>query len=143
VRILTPTLASAILESKATKKAQATVRNAELKAAADAACKAKTAADSLAYPMLGMYTAQQQITAKEVAAWFSVHPDAILAHATNYPNQNLLRQILGNCAAPGSIGKHEDEDRSASEAAMDSTIHMAPLWASMVAFRQLLTIESW
>jgi hypothetical protein len=49
----------------------------------------------------------------------------------------------GNCAAPGSIGKHEDEDRSASEAAMDSTIHMAPQWASMVAFRQLLTIESW
>jgi hypothetical protein len=39
--------------------------------------------------MLGMYTAQQQITVKEVAALFSVHPDAILAHATNYPNQNL------------------------------------------------------
>ena len=36
-----------------------------------------------------MYTAQQQITVKEVAALFSVHPDAILAHATNYPNQNL------------------------------------------------------
>jgi len=86
---LTPTLASAILETKAVKKAQAAARTAERKAAAEAACTAKAATDNLAYPMLGMYTAQHQITVKEVAKLFSVHPDAILAHATNYPNDDL------------------------------------------------------
>ena len=65
-----------------------------------------------------------------------------LAVRTAYCTADPTFVGAGNCAAPGSIGEHEDEDRSASEAAMDSTIHMAPLWASMVAFRQLLTIES-
>ena len=32
-------------------------------------------------------------------------------------------------------------DQTAGTAAKDSTIHMAPLWASMVAFRQLLVIK--
>ena len=66
-----------------------------------------------------------------------------LAVRTAYCTADPTFVGAGNCAAPGSIGEHEDEDRSASEAAMDSTIHMAPPWASMVAFRQLLTIESW
>ena len=65
-----------------------------------------------------------------------------LAVRTAYCTADPTFVGAGNCAAPGSIGEHEDEDRSASEAAMDSTIwrRCGPAWA----FRQLLinTIES-
>ena len=69
-----------------------------------------------------------------------VHARALTAVLPSGQNSVLTAEprfvgaaAVGNCAAPGSIGEHEDEDRRASETAMDSTSAKPPPRAHMVA----------
>ena len=68
---------------------------------------------------------------RRTAPWTGKHSLLFcLAVRTAYCTADPTFVGAGNCAAPGSIGEHEDEDRSASEAAMDSTIwrRCGPAW---------------